>query len=182
VDFSGSKALNTLKSCNLGPGQAARVHPPNALVPLFDELVQTGLNPSRGNHELCSRLLECLALKIAAAKAPLKGNESLAFATYQHCRQHIEESFLKLRTLEQIAAACHADQAYLCRLFRRYDQQSPYQYLLRLKMNFAAERLHQPGALVKQIAEETGFNDPFHFSRVFRNTLGVSPAAFRNIR
>lgn len=42
---------------------------------------------------------------------------------------------------------------------------SPDQYLLRLKMNFAAELLQQPGARIKQVAEQVGFGDPFHFSR-----------------
>ena len=40
-------------------------------------------------------------------------------------------------------------------------------------LNHAAGRLQQPGTLVKQAADETGFADPFHFSRVFRNVLGV---------
>ena len=117
-----------------------------------------------------------------AARAPLAGAETQAFATYQQCRQYIEQHSLRLRTLEQIAGECHVNNAYLCRLFRRYDNQSPYQYLLRLKMNHAAERLQQPGALVKQVAEEAGFADPFHFSRVFTSVFGLSPAAFRGLR
>ncbi len=182
VDFSGKKAAGLLRSCGLPAGRVMRVFPANALVALFDELIQSGLIPGRGNAELCARLLECLALKIAKANAPLKGTETLAFATYQRCRRHIEQHFLKLRTLAQIATECRTDKAYLCRLFRRYDQRSPYQYLLRLKMNHAAERLLQAGCLVKRAAEEVGFEDPFHFSRVFRSTLGMSPAEFRTLR
>ena len=49
-------------------------------------------------------------------------------------------------------------------------------------MNHAAERLQESGVLVKQAAAETGFADPFHFSRVFRRVLGMSPAAFRILR
>ena len=116
---------------------------------------------------LCAKLLECLALRMAGARAPLAGAETRAFTTYQHCRSHIELHSLRLRTLAQIASECHVNNAYLCRLFRRYDKQSPYQYLLRLKMHHAAGRLKEPGALVKQVAEESGFADPFHFSRVF---------------
>jgi AraC-like DNA-binding protein len=74
------------------------------------------------------------------------------------------------------------DAAYLCRLFRRYDHQTPYQFLLRLKMNLAAERLQNPGVLVKQVAAELGFHDPFHFSRAFKSILGLSPEAFRRLR
>ena len=148
---------------------------------LLDELIQIGLRFGRGHAELCARLLECVALKIAGANTPLKDVESPAFATYKQCRRHIERKFLELRTLQQIAAECHADKAYLCRLFQRYDHQSPYQYLLRLKMNHAAERLQQSSVLIKQVAAETGFADSFHFSRVFHRVLGISPAVFRSL-
>ena len=84
--------------------------------------------------------------------------------------------------LRQIAEECHVDAAYLCRLFQRYDRQSPYQFLMRLKMNRAAEWLQQPGSLVKQVAERAGFSDQFHFSRVFKSVFGVAPDLFRRLR
>ena len=182
VDFAGTSAKALMRTSGLVPGQATEVFPANALQPLFDELIQVGLRGRHGGSLLCTKLLECLTLRMADARAPMTGSETLAFSTYQHCRSHIERHFLRLKTLEQIAAECHANNAYLCRLFRRYDRQSPYQYLLRLKMNHAAERLQQPDMLVKQVAEEAGFSDPFHFSRLFKGVFGLSPDSFRRIR
>ncbi len=182
VDFKGTEAVRLLASCKLAPGHVSKVFPAQALQPLFDEIIQAGSLPRRGGAALCRKLLECLALRIDGARAPMEGAETLAFATYQHCRQFVETHFRRLRTLEQIAGECHVNHAYLCRLFQRYDQQTPYQYLIRLKMNFAAEQLQQRNALVKQIAEQAGFTDPFHFSRVFTTVFGVSPAAFRRLR
>jgi len=182
VNFAGTKATALLHSCGLASGHVSEVFPANVLQPLFDELIQVGSQARRESAVLCSKLLESLALRIIGAHAPLASSETLAFMTYQHCRRHIEQHSLRLRTLEQIAGECHVNDAYLCRLFRRYDQQTPYQYLLRLKINHAAERLQQPGILVKQVAEEAGFTDPFHFSRVFSSVFGISPAGFRRLR
>ncbi len=182
VDFVGTQATVLLRSCGLSPGRVSEVFPTNVLQPLFDELIHAGLQVRRESVLLCGKLLECLALRMTGARAPLEGPETLAFTTFQQCRHHIEQHSLRLRTLEQIAGECHVNNAYLCRLFRRYDKQSPYQYLLRLKMNYAAERLQQPGALVKRVAEESGFADPFHFSRVFTSIFGLSPNAFRGLR
>lgn len=182
VDFTGRHALRLLGACRLLPGRAARVFPPDALARLFDELIQSGMLLGRKDDGLCVMLLECMAAKISRTDAPVKGTETLAFSTYQQCRNHIEQRFAGLKTLQQIADECHVDRAYLCRLFRRYDHQSPYQYLLRLKVNAAAGRLHESGVLIKQLAAKMGFADPFHFSRVFRNILGASPAAFRKLR
>jgi AraC-like DNA-binding protein len=182
VDFTGTKATQLLVSCGLSAGQVSEVFPANVLQSLFDELIRVGSQARRDSAVLCAKLLECLALRIVGAHAPLAGTDMLAFTTYQQCRRHIEQYSLRLRTLQQIADECHVNNAYLCRLFRRYDQRTPYQYLLWLKMNHAAERLQQPDVLVKQVAEETGFPDPFHFSRIFKRVFGLSPDSFRRIR
>lgn len=128
VDFAGTEASQLLHSCGLSPGLVSEVFPANVLQPLFDELVQAGSQAHRESAVLCAKLLECLALRILGAQTPLAATETPAFTTYQLCRRHIEKHSLRLRTLEQIAGECHVNNAYLCRLFRRYDNQTPYQY------------------------------------------------------
>lgn len=182
VDFAGTGAPKLLEKAGIKPGTAAQMLPPDALAPLFDELIASGLRGGRDSTELCTKLLECLALKIATVQAPLQDTDTSALAFYQECRSYIEQNFERLRTLEQVAAECHSSVSYLCRLFRRYDDLTPYQYLLKLRMRQAAEKLLRPHALIKQVAEETGYADPFHFSRVFRSVLGVSPAQFKKLR
>ena len=182
VDFAGTKSKEILGRCQLPPGSVARVFPPNEIQNLFDELIGCGQRGGRQSAKLCAKLLECLVLKMSGSRAPRAGVEALSFTTYQQCRRHIEENFPRLKTLRQIAQECHTDAAYLCRLFQRHDQQSPYQFLLRLKMNLAAEWLQQPGVLVKQAAERAGFRDPFHFSRAFKSVFGIAPDIFRRLR
>ena len=181
VDFTGTHATALLRSCGLSPDRVSEVVPANALQPLFDELIQAGLRIRRESEVLCAKLLECLALRIAGSCASRASAETQAFVTFQRCRRHIEQHSLRLRTLEQIAGECHVNNSYLCRLFRRYDVQSPCQYLLRLKMNYAAQRLEHRDILIKRVAEEAGFADPFHFSRVFTSVFSLSPSAFRDL-
>lgn len=182
VNFAGRQAPPLLRSCGLAAGHVVQIFPPHSLSPLFDELIESGLAIGRTNPVLCAKLLECLALKIAEATATKEDTQTQAFDTYLQCRRYVEEHYSRLQTLNQIAEECHVNKAYLCRLFRRHDHQSPYQYLLRLKMNRAAERLQEPGMLVKQAAQLMNFDDPFHFSRVFRRVMGVSPSTFQVLR
>ena len=93
-------------------------------------------------------------------------------------RQLIERQVLALHALNDIAEACHINAPYLCRLFKRYGAESPYQMLIRLKMRHATDLLNGSPALIKQVAKATGFADPYHFSRVFKKVYGVSPRAF----
>lgn len=182
VDFAGTEAPKLLRRCHLDPGAVAQVSPLADVQAAFDELIRSGLRGSQFTGDICRHLLETLVLRIAESAAPLGATESAAFATYQACRDHVQRHYARLRQLREIARECHVSAAYLCRLFRRFDHQSPYQHLLRLKMQHAAELLQAPRVLVKQAAEEVGFADAFQFSRVFKQVFGVAPVAFRGMR
>lgn len=182
VDFVGRRAVGLLDKADLPPGTSGRVFAPGEIQRIFDDLIQNGEKLTRLTDQVCAALLEYLVLKIAESRSTWEASQTPAYATYERCRQHIQAEFLRLTSLAQIARQCHVDAAYVCRLFRRYDHQTPYQFLMRLKMNHAAERLQDPGVLIKQVAVELGFADPFHFSRSFKNLLGLSPEAFRRLR
>lgn len=181
VCFLGSLALTLLDACGLGVGRMVLVYPAQSLTLLFEELIQSGLSGGRFGGALSAQLLHCLMLKVRAAAAPADSRETAAFATYRRCRKHIEKHFLRLQTLAEIAAEGGVSAAYLCRLFRRYEHASPYQFLVRLKMHYAAELLAAPDMLVKQAAEKVGFGDTLHFYRVFRRVLGIPPSDFRGV-
>jgi AraC-like DNA-binding protein len=182
VNFAGRGAAQWLRGAGLAAGGISEVYPPREIQPLFDELIRNGQRGTRSAPELCRQLLVCLGLKLREARAPLKSADSHAFATFQRCRNFMQENFLRLRTLEQTARECRVDTAYLCRLFKRFEQQSPYQFLTRLKMNAAAERLQAPDALIKSLAADLGFANPYHFSRVFKSVFSVAPEEFRKLR
>lgn len=163
VDFVGSTAKQMLRKYVSAPGTAARVSRPDEITRIFDDMIRHGLSDSPYKSMICSTLLEYLFYRIAETTVTEKTQLTRSFATYQSCRQHIQDNFAALNSLQSIAAHCNIDHAYLCRLFKRFDTQSPYQYLIYLKMAAAAERLRQPDILVKEIAFELGFDDPFYF-------------------
>lgn len=66
------------------------------------------------------------------------------------------------------------------RLFRKQIGHSPHSYLALKRVEKACIMLHYSGASIKQIAEETGFCDRYHFSRVFKLLQGMGPAEFRS--
>ncbi len=182
VDFTGPTAAKVLRDNDLAPGTAVRIASPDAVLRIFDDLIAAGCSGTRQGPAICAKLVELLVLRIAEAGLLDDPYRSAAFATYQSGRQYIRNHFATLRTLEEIAESCHVDEAYLCRLFKRFDRQSPYQYLTQLKMAQAARALQRNDKLIKQVAFELGYSDPFHFSRAFRKVFGLSPAAFRKLR
>ena len=54
----------------------------------------------------------------------------------------------------------------------------PLSYVLRCKMERAKELLREQNCSVRQVGIEVGMSDPYHFSKQFKNIVGISPSAF----
>lgn len=131
---------------------------------------------------ICTTLLELLLLKIEDALSLGGYASEPSRAAFLRCKALIDAEAERLGTLEEIAHAVRVEASSVCRWFRRYQGTSPYQYLLRRKMNLAAEHLVETGGLVKEAAQHVGFADPYHFSRAFKAVHGVSPQALLRYR
>lgn len=54
----------------------------------------------------------------------------------------------------------------------------PLSYVLHCKMERAKELLREQSYTVRQVGIEVGMQDPYHFSKQFKNIVGISPSAF----
>ena len=182
VDFTGTDSAKCLNTYAGGLGTAFKISRPDEIKAIFDDIIKHGQSDSPYKSRLCATLLEYLFLRIAETKITEQTTVLRALTTYQNCRQYIRENFIALNSLDDIAESCMIDKAYICRLFKRFDTVSPYHYLLNLKMAYAADRLHESDILVKQVAAELGFSDPFHFTRAFKKVFGICPQEFKGLR
>jgi len=66
----------------------------------------------------------------------------------------------------------------LSRVFKSFHKETPYAFLVRLKMGRAASLLLKTDTLVKDVAYGLGFDNPCHFSRSFKKAFGVPPERF----
>ena len=82
-------------------------------------------------------------------------------------------------TLADLARVAHVSGEHLCRLFRQNLAMSPLQCLRLARLDRAAGLVARSNLTFKEIAEITGFANPFHFSIAFKAIYGVPPSAYR---
>jgi AraC family transcriptional regulator len=63
--------------------------------------------------------------------------------------------------------------------FRASTNQSPHQYMLRLRIERSKELLADSRLSVLDVGLEVGFRNQQHFATVFRNSVGVPPSVYR---
>ena len=63
--------------------------------------------------------------------------------------------------------------------FRASTNQSPHQYMLRLRVERSKELLRDHRLSVLDVGLEVGFCNQQHFATVFRNSVGVPPSVYR---
>ena len=79
------------------------------------------------------------------------------------------------KELEKVAGLSRYD---LARQFRLRYGTSPYRYLLMRRLEFARTQLSKKRPLA-DIALRAGFSDQAHFTRVFKDGFGLTPAVYR---
>ncbi|WP_339382550.1 AraC family transcriptional regulator [Pelagicoccus albus] len=129
-----------------------------------------------------SRAIDSLGHFVRSIPQEGKVDSTPSDEVYRRIALFVGENFMTLRNLEEIARKCGYDKSYLCQLYRRYSDVSPYQQLVRMKVEYACILLETTNWTVKAIAQNLGYEDSLHFSRLFRSKVGVSPNAFRSKR
>lgn len=175
IDFQGCRAESLLREAGLWQPSPRRLTRSVDLEGSFHQLQEASRIKGDAGIRMAALVVELLLLRIGEAGRDGTIPFSSAELRYEECRQLIESDYLTLHTLADIASACHLDRTYLCRLFARFGTVSPVQLLVLRKMEHAAGRMRHAGVKVSVAGEEVGYGDPYHFSRVFKRLLGVSP-------
>jgi len=178
LDCGGRKSREIFGRSAAGEGQCIRVGDVEEVSELFELLIRNAMSESDFSQGICGALVEALLQKITEKAISGVGADTRAWATYQRIRRHMQEHFLRLKSMDEVAEETGVNAAYLSRVFRRFHRMTPYRFLTRLKMRYAASLLLNPETLVKEVAHELDCSDPFHFSRSFKSVYGVSPEGF----
>ncbi|RUO80533.1 AraC family transcriptional regulator [Idiomarina tyrosinivorans] len=159
--------------------QAAVIHPgqPQELHMAFGELLNVHPSPWRLPQALlmCQWLRHVLTLCGEQQLAPQQRQQLPLEAIQQYMQQNLHRTI----TLNELAALCTMDKFQFSKKFRRATGLTPLKFFTQLRIRQACQELDQTTASIKQVAAKLGFDDPYYFSRLFKNVMGISPKHYR---
>ncbi len=179
VDFRGSavrKYLGEPFFKHLRPYQMPNLR---TMHELFLQLLETGKEGGRNAQTILRLILRLIGAQVKDKAIDLDEYTSQSYTTFERCLSVIEQNYLTLSSVSDLAKACHVSTGYMSRIFKKFAEESPSEMLMRLKLNRAGELLLQQHLLIKEVADRIGYDDPYHFSRLFKQYYGMSPKHFR---
>jgi AraC family transcriptional regulator len=132
-----------------------------------------------GDSLLCALAVH---LQRSYAVTPPKGTKpgnGLPRARLNRVIEYIEANLDREIELTALADTAGMSPHYFSELFKQSLNFSPYQYVLRRRIEHARKLLNDPGVSVFEAAVRSGFSDQSHFTKIFRRVVGVTPTGYR---
>jgi len=180
IAFTGSDAPLLLKKSSLGKGNVVSLLKPSDILYLAEAILKKGLEKTELSHQLCCVYLKALLLELGSDLALSGHSDTLAMESYRKCRKYIDENFSSIFSPTEVARECSINIRYMSRLFKKYSDITPHEYIMRLKLNKAGSLLLITNLSVREIGYLIGFEDPYHFSRNFKKFHGLAPLHYRD--
>lgn len=99
-------------------------------------------------------------------------------AAFKNLVEYINNHFYEKLYLNTLAEMFDINMTYCCHLFKKNFNCSFSQYILKYRMEKAAELLLEGEMSVMQISEELGY-DYYHFNKVFKRHFSVTPKQYK---
>jgi len=123
--------------------------------------------------------LESRATELAFAIVRSSARAPRDLRSLRRACEYVHEHFGENLTLAQVARVAGVHPVYLGHIFRQEFGETLGEYLNRMRVRAAAERLANSELPLSTIALDFGFYDQSHFTRIFRQFTGATPGAFR---
>lgn len=121
---------------------------------------------------MCSELLTGEAERLPSAVLPVE----LQIAV-RYIASHLELPI----SVADVANQVGWSHAHLTRTFQRYMKMNVRSYLMRERVERGARLLAVTNSPVKEVAQQSGFEDERYFSRCFKTLKGFTPSGFRTM-
>lgn len=141
---------------------------------IFSMLVQYSAITTSHKNKICSSLFDSLLLLLSEHSS---GNDKSLINVVNEIFYSNNEIFL---TNEQIAEKTNFSKKYLEKIFKMQTGKTLRQYQIDKKINQAQNLIISlPEMTITEIAGMLGFYDSAHFSKAFKNQVGVTPSVFK---
>jgi two-component system response regulator YesN len=127
-------------------------------------------------------LQQQVIVQLITAAESMKGQSDSRSQIVHEAQRIILQRFQENLTLQTVAEHVHVTPVWLSKLFKKETNMNFLEYLTDIRMKKAVELLADLHYKVYQVSYMIGYQDPVHFSKLFKRNYGCTPQEYRNSR
>jgi YesN/AraC family two-component response regulator len=94
-------------------------------------------------------------------------------------KTYIEQNYHKPIDLNIIANHFLFSPSYLTKIFVKHTHITPSKFIMNYRINIAKQLLTDNSLAINTVSNMVGYSDSYHFSKIFKQIVGVSPTSYR---
>lgn len=151
-----------------------------------DRIIENGINDifntaaNGGNLYTITGLLYLLLGKIVDVYYSKRQLNTFGIYYIDQAIEYIEKNYMNRCSVEEVAGYLGLTRTYLYKIFKKYMDVSPTDYIENFRMEVACKLLLKGSIGISECAAAVGYDDRSYFSRVFKKVNGMSPREFIN--
>ncbi len=151
-----------------------KIYPDHPLMHLSEFIVKHFLSTHRSERTLQQSAITLIEEARAAFKEDHKGSK-----TIDTLHAFIENNISKNINVNDLAKIINRSPSQINRICKLSLNTSPAHWINQCKIKHATQLLLNDNHSIRQVAESCGFPDQFHFSRLFKNIMNISPLKYK---
>lgn len=176
IHFCGSAARQMLNVAEIDHSSALYPVSPAETERLFRQLIRYHL--AGDSLMALSYLLRMVSSMSPDKKRPLTESERAV----RREAERIASNFTQEADLDAAAARCNLSRTRFSHLFKEVIGISPLRMQTNMRLDHARDLLLYTELSVKEVAESCGYADQLYFSRIFKESTGISPSEYKKCK
>lgn len=178
MHFAGAQSKALYEEIERKGGNLIRIPDPNALHEAIGEMLSSMREQRRMNEGQTSALIYGMLMKLLEHSG-VSGAGGIGNPVVDRAIAYIQTHLAEKLSVEEIAASAGYSTSYFSHMFSAETGLSPYQFLMKSRVDQAQQLLKTTRMTVQEIAFQCGFNSTANFCYTFRRMTGVSAHEYR---
>ena len=135
---------------------------------------------------LKSYLMQILLLVIREQCEPIERAKGCSFESVnrkyvvEQIVSYFDDHYNEKISLDQIAENMYLSPFYISKIFKSETGDTPIRHLINIRLEKAKEQLEGGWeGSIQEVAASVGYDDAYHFSKLFKKRYGISPSQAR---
>jgi AraC-like DNA-binding protein len=179
VNFNGSESRSYFEMIYKNYGPVINLNKVSDIPKNMDQILKMLEYKDLRLDIINSKILVDILTELLLDSLKVNTNEFEMPDTVKKAVAIIESSFNQPIDLDSLSREICISKFHLSKLFKKYTNFSPYEYLIKYRINYAKNLLKNTNIPIHAISLEIGFESVSHFIKIFHQYEETTPLKFR---